>query len=578
MTRRSMLPAFTLTAVASIALLPAQMEAIGSDFHNVRGVDFIPTYRNIASLLQITNPPYVFHDVASPAAAWRAYNLNHNSQEWIDIRDQLRRIHDVGLNTVRVWLSFHYYSFQPTDMVNKFLDFLQLCQNENLHVIPILWDNDFHEPDTDSLPGGLNGGYLPYHNYANWIRSPGQQFIQDRGGHLIDDGPETDFIVSVVSAAHPFTTGGAFRTLILWDVMNEPVFSLGSDQQYTWITETLSIVKSVDPGAKTAVTPPVWQYADPRHRSLARNPNLDVLAFNFYGNGPRDIEGKCDNALHLLSHPTPIAKPIVVMEAGLVGWGQTYPEAINLAENVPAACAGTTGVDGVGFCLFSANVGKYLEPDINASGQRVNVNFIAWQWGDGLFYGPEFDLPSSTHLKKIFVRDYGPGGSTSVQPTIAELARLYQSQTGSVLVHQYEYASMPATNIGYQQPYYLPDGTNRDACTTLIANAANLAPSCGLSNPSGAVVGRELIAALNMATWSASADLTYHLSEQNGYLFGSFDDTAAALDSMGNDYATLSFHIHNGTPNWWISQASTYQALYSAVNSFWTVGGYNTWY
>jgi hypothetical protein len=88
----------------------------------------------------------------------------------------------------------------------------------------------------------------------------------------------------------------------------------------------------------TTVTPPYWRYDNPLHAILAEDPDLDVLGFNFYSYGTRDIERKCDNAKSLLVQAY---NPLLVMEAGLVGMGQTYPEAINLASKVPSTYTGS---------------------------------------------------------------------------------------------------------------------------------------------------------------------------------------------------------------------------------------------
>ncbi|MCA8977521.1 MAG: cellulase family glycosylhydrolase, partial [Planctomycetes bacterium] len=352
-----------MAAMLSVGYSLAQMEPIDAEYRNVCGMDFIPTYQDITTRLSLPSSPS-FNDTASSAAAWAAYNLNGSSPERTGIENQLARIQDAGFNTVRVWLSFHYYSFHPIDMQNKLKDFLDLCYARDLHVIPVIWDADFFEPSSGSLEGGPN-----YENYNKWIRSPGNEVIIAQEGGL-DPDMHGQFVLNMLSAATsgpiqhwlpPTNSNYPYRTLLLWDVMNEPIFDLENPHQYTWIVNTLNLIKQVNSDIGTAVTPKYWENA-PLHYNLAANENLDVLAFNFYAYGIRDIEGKCDNALHMLLDQGLDPKPILVMEAGLLGAGQQYAEVVNLLTKVPATYTGSATGDGVGFCLFSANVGEQAWP------------------------------------------------------------------------------------------------------------------------------------------------------------------------------------------------------------------------
>ncbi len=572
--------ATTETATASAPT----MEPIAPDYRNVRGVDFIPSYRDVTSLLAISTSHPAFHDVASGAAGWAGYDTAPRSRERLDIDAQLARIHDVGFNTVRVWLSFHYYSFAPEKMVAKFQDFLRLCQTRGLHVIPVVWDADFHEPDASSLPGP------GYENYQKWIMSPGNTEIARRNGHL--GAIHERFVTDMLTAAAPFmppkaSPRFATRTLLIWDVMNEPVFDPSQPDQHTWIAETLTLIKDTAIDAVTAVTPPVWAHDNPLHSALAADDNLDVLGFNFYGFGPRDIEGKCDNASSLLEDSEPF-KPILVMEAGLLGSGQHYPEAIDLLSRVPSSATGNPNGPGVGFCLFSANVGQQAHPIRNPrTGEVQNINFVVSELGDGLFYGPRFDTADPvTGARTIYLRDYGPRGSTTSQPTLAAIAALASSQTGATWTPIHSYASMPIHSPlfpGYEEPVYLPDGTNRAVCTEMIAQAAAVAPGCSVSEQNRLLLSHELRVAKQMAVWSFFADLSYRLSASDHLLAtspaGAPQDPYAMLASM-TKRAEIIETIADGNPTWWTDSQllGAYSSLFGDVHHYWTAGGYDTWY
>lgn len=86
------------------------------DWSRVRGVNYLPAY------------------AASPYHMWKNYNPDI-------IRLDLVRAHQIGFNSVRVFLSFLAYESKPSAFIANWQDFMQAAQAEGLTVMPVLFDS-----------------------------------------------------------------------------------------------------------------------------------------------------------------------------------------------------------------------------------------------------------------------------------------------------------------------------------------------------------------------------------------------------------------------------------------------------
>ncbi|MCA8950478.1 MAG: cellulase family glycosylhydrolase [Planctomycetes bacterium] len=566
-----------LSSVSSGGLLRAQQtETIDDRFRNVRGINFISTHPSVATYVT-SQMPGNYSDVASCVAMWRAYDTTPNASSRNEVIAQLERIKDYGFNTVRVWLSFQYYRNDPAAMASKFDDFLFQCQFLGLHVIPILWDNDFFDPDPSSVPGANE------QNYRSWVRSlPAQE--EEYQKNLVAEGEEamTDlneqYVSSMLAVADPYSqpTSSA-PTVILWDIMNEPQV-LGPIAAFhaQFMRETMALIKSTNASAKTCISfAGYWNYVDPNEIMLAADPHLDVMGFNFYGYGKRDIERRCDNIKAICNGLSIPVKPILVTEAGLVDSGITYPETINLCANVPASFTGhPTNADGVGFCLYSANVG-------NKPIMYPGSNFPVQSSGDGLFYGPTYD---GMNPQTIFVRDYAPAkNNVGIQlGTLMEmdkLLKLHIPSTPTPVPHSFTYVQADSNPMNTVHAlFYVPminlaDGQNRSDMTTILTEAANQGGSSGWSTQDPEKVRQELHVAAQIGAWSFSKDFAYHLSA------GSPLVPANVLGEMANRADLMRQELVDN-PAWASNPEflSSYNYVFQNAINYWNLGGYDSWY
>lgn len=142
-TRR--LPAFRLFALVAamfLSSLSAQiaLEPMDSRYRKVRGMDFIMTFQNPDTMLGVpsytptpdTPPAPTYRDIASGAAMWMCYDTSISAR-MVFVDKQLSRVREAGFNTVRVWLSWHYYQHGPAgEMATRFRYFLERCNEYGL--------------------------------------------------------------------------------------------------------------------------------------------------------------------------------------------------------------------------------------------------------------------------------------------------------------------------------------------------------------------------------------------------------------------------------------------------------------
>lgn len=409
----------------------AQFEAIDPTYRNLRGFNYIATYSDIDTALGSADHPLA--DVASAPSMW--FGFDPTGPSGAEVQAQLQRIKDIGANSIRVWLSYHYYHFAPQQMKTKFGAFLDMCDAIGLHVMPILWDNDFVEPDYSSLEGA------DYHNFAKWVRSPGQSVIQNLQGAL--DATMTAYVQDMVN------TGKVHPSLLIWNVMNEPKFEHlttgGTNGQHTFVLNTLALIKGLDASAKTCVSPPIWIVGGPDaplYTAVANSPHLDALGTHFYGQLRADVEGVCKNA----SLASVGYKPVIVTECGYVGYGATYDSILNLVSKVPATFTDhPENKPGVGFYLFEAYVGN-----------RANGPGHPFLNSEGLLYNPVFDLAGTG-----FARDY------TTPSAIEGLLDLAASQGQTVAAPNL--VPMPDSHPAYVPPLPMPDGWDRHKITAAMS-------------------------------------------------------------------------------------------------------------
>lgn len=262
-------------------------EEIRSDFSNIRGLNYIASY------------------APSDVAMWRFYDHDQIDRE-------LGYIKGLGANSVRVWLAWAVFDAEGNRFIDKFVDFLALCERHRITVMPILWDSCF---------GDARAGY---DDVADWVANPGTDRVADPG--FREEGDR--YVKAVVEAARESPS------LLLWDVMNEP----SGLKVNAWLEHYSGLVKSLDPEHPVTIG---WAHAGSNEVSAEW---VDVMSFHPYGIFDR-------NRLVWTRTVREIAKrhgdkPILTTEAGGPGFGQRYEECLRFFQE-----------EEVGFYLFEAMVG-----------------------------------------------------------------------------------------------------------------------------------------------------------------------------------------------------------------------------
>ena len=113
----------------------------------------------------------------------------------------------LGMNALRVFLHDLAWSADPAGFLARFEAFLAMAAGRGLAVMPVLFDDCWHEPGNP----GPHAGPRPGTHNSMWLRSPGLQAArsQSEAGRL-------EAYVRAVGGAH-----ARDRRILAWDVYNE---------------------------------------------------------------------------------------------------------------------------------------------------------------------------------------------------------------------------------------------------------------------------------------------------------------------------------------------------------------------
>jgi hypothetical protein len=266
---------------------PMVWESIRSDFSNVRGLNYIASY------------------APSDVAMWRFYDRDQIDRE-------LGYIHRLGANSVRVWLAWVVFDVEGERFIEKFSDFLSLCEKHRITVMPILWDSCFGDAKAS------------YDDVKDWVANPGTERVADPAFRAQGDR----YVRAVVEA------GRGSPSLLMWDVMNEP----SGAKVHAWLEHYCRLVKSLD--AKHPVTIG-WAHAGGNRASADW---VDVMSYHPYGIFDKNRQVWTTTVRQIARQHGD--KPILANEVGGPGFGQRYEECLAFFEK-----------EGIGFYLFEAMVG-----------------------------------------------------------------------------------------------------------------------------------------------------------------------------------------------------------------------------
>lgn len=123
---------------------------------------------------------------------------------------ELKMAHDIGFNSVRIFLNYVVWKADPDGLKRRFGEFLEIAARHDISVMPIFFDDCAFagkEPQLgkqdDPVPGVHNSG---------WVPSPGKSRIRDR-----NVWPDLEKYVKDIVGKF-----GNDPRILIWDLYNEP--------------------------------------------------------------------------------------------------------------------------------------------------------------------------------------------------------------------------------------------------------------------------------------------------------------------------------------------------------------------
>lgn len=149
---------------------------------------------------------YVPSDAVNSVEMWRKDTFNPTL-----IRKELTRAAEIGMNTVRVFLSYVVWKEEGAVFMDTFETFLHIANECGHRVMPILFDDCAFDHGADPVYGPQPEPVPGVHN-SRWVPSPGFK-IQDDVSQLVFCKAYVDELV------------GTYRNdprILAWDLYNEP--------------------------------------------------------------------------------------------------------------------------------------------------------------------------------------------------------------------------------------------------------------------------------------------------------------------------------------------------------------------
>ena len=353
-------------------------EALKASLSNVRGVNFVPDY---ISPRNSSNQSW-YAGVASPHAMWFFFDKNKGS--YGETKAQLRSLKGMGVNAVRVWLSAFNYWENPSKFLKKFDDFLQLCSELRIRVMPVIWDSHQHKaPILNDLVGNQGNPW----NITNWTPNPGIEMtksMQTFNNFLIAGLPYVRDIIAVAQKAH--NNGVVF----CWDIWNEPpVADAALGAAYEAVIEYTGItLQYLDPGRHVTIGMPGWLPDNAVFPRLAKKSWLTVLSGHAYSHFIEGFEAHVRFGAMCLTNQAgwstaKLTKPFLITECGGPGGGADYSDALNYARKLTLPPNSFSETQGVGFMYWQGMIGiKHTNSSNVVTYQSKHI----YSKATGLFY------------------------------------------------------------------------------------------------------------------------------------------------------------------------------------------------
>ena len=223
-------------------------------FSSTRGVNYVPS--NAVNTVQL----------------WEEFDVNTIDRE-------LGYAEKIRLNSVRVFLQYVVYEAYPSEFLERFEVFLELCERHGLSVMPVLFDDCWgEEPKLGPQPPPIPG----VHN-SRWVGSPGKSRKNPKYY------PKLREYVQKIIGEHRED-----ERIIAWDIYNEPKMV---DESFSLVYNAFKWAREVKP-------------IQPLTSTWYGNLLSDVISIHFYMNPEKEP----DRAERIISCAKAFGKPVVATE------------------------------------------------------------------------------------------------------------------------------------------------------------------------------------------------------------------------------------------------------------------------
>jgi hypothetical protein len=290
------------------------------DYAAVRGVNYVGSW------------------AANPVAQWRFYDAAR-------VELELGYLASIGVNAVRVWLSFAVWEEEGQGFLAKVADLLEHAASRGIAVMLVVWDTVGKPPSAS-----------PYDDLTGWVSSPGTSKVADPAFLPVAD----QFVIAVVG------TAATSPAEVIWDAMNEP-----DTVPVSWVLHQVALLKGHAPDGPVTIG-----YFSVASAELTA-PVVDVISFHPYGIYRRNVSVPAQKARAIAAALG--GKPILATEVGFPGGGgQRYEDVLDYLADAE-----------LGFFLFQAMIG--------------DVPGFPWKTGTGLFFvdGSVRDLEAVRALQSL---------------------------------------------------------------------------------------------------------------------------------------------------------------------------------
>lgn len=187
--------------------------------------------------------------------------------------------HDLGFNTVRVFLSRLVYNSDQQGFKKRLDQFLSVCSKHGIRVIITFWTNGgkCKHPQLGTQPTAVQGIHNP-----EWCMVPGTEYVNDSS-----KWPELKHMVQDI-----IRTFRNDRRVLMWDLYNEPEnHQRGIISSVPLLRATFKWARQVDPSQP--LTAPLWSWVGNTITSLPEVTfaleNSDIITFHAYDT-PESLE------------------------------------------------------------------------------------------------------------------------------------------------------------------------------------------------------------------------------------------------------------------------------------------------